>query len=152
MLNLRVLHLLLNTGHRIGIVPPYRSVFSQHHWADKLKERTTFPLIRVMPTTSQRPDNREKGNELAPFDSELWAVHRSPFHLRQKICRQYPPLWYSPSRISGGREPIWAEKTRVPPSSSRRQVYRELITFFLIALLLSQLSVPNWLAFQPHRC
>lgn len=48
-------------------------MFTQHHGADKLKERTAFPLIRGKPTTSQPPDGREGGNELAPFDSEPWA-------------------------------------------------------------------------------
>lgn len=55
-------------------------------------ERTTFPLLSAVPTTSQQPDKREEGNGVAPFDSEVWVVQRSPLHLRQKIFRLYPPL------------------------------------------------------------
>lgn len=52
---------------------------------------------------------------------------------------------------------FWREQSRLRcqpflSPSSRREADRELITFFLIALLLSQLSFPKWLIFQPQQC
>lgn len=154
MLSLRVFHLLLNTGNRIGFATPYWSVFTEHHRADKLKGRTTFPLIRDMPTTFWWPDNREEGKELAPFDSEIRAVHKS-------LSLKTEDLQSISSSLIFFLKNFWKEQGRLRcqllPSprhtklcSSRCEVDRELVTFFLTALLLFQLTFPKWLIFQPQ--